>query len=94
MLMQIHKSGMMKVIEIKITGKFLDSRRLRFEDRKRIMSSEIRPKSFGAFEKKAPEKFSGLRETGLWTAVGMLRRKMNTVLSSTEMKPGKLSKVY
>ena len=83
MLKQIHKSEMMKVIQIKITGKFLDSTRLRFEDRKRIMSPEIRPKSSRDFEKKE-----------LWTAVGMLRIKMNTVLSSTEMKAGKLSKVY
>ena len=30
-------------------------RRLRFEDTKRIMSPEIRPKSFGTFEKQAPE---------------------------------------
>ena len=38
----------------KITSKFRASRRLRFEDTKRIMSPEIRPKSFGIFEKRAP----------------------------------------
>ena len=36
---------------IKITAKFRASRRLRFEDTKRIMLPEIRPKSFGTFEK-------------------------------------------
>ena len=35
-------------------AKFCGSRRLRFEDTKRIMSPEIRPKSFGTFEKQAP----------------------------------------
>ena len=43
-----------KGIKIKITVKFRASRRLRFEDTKRIMSPEIRPKSFGSFEKQAP----------------------------------------
>ena len=38
---------------IKITAKFGVSRRLRFEDTKRIMSPEIRPKSFGTFEEQA-----------------------------------------
>ena len=37
-----------------IKAKFRASRRLRFEDTKRIMSHEIRPKSFGTFEKQAP----------------------------------------
>ena len=41
-------------IKIKITAKFRASRRLRFEDTKRIMSPEIHPKSFGTFEKQAP----------------------------------------
>ena len=40
-----------KGIKIKITAKFHASRRLSFEDTKRIMSPEIRPKSFGTFEK-------------------------------------------
>ena len=44
-----------KGIKIKITAKFRASRRLRFEDSKRIMSPEIRPKSFGTFEKQAPD---------------------------------------
>ena len=39
---------------MKITAKFRASRRLRFEDTKRIMSPEIRPKSFETFEKQAP----------------------------------------
>ena len=43
-----------KGIKIKITAKFRASRRLSFEDTKRIMSPEIRPKSFGTFEKQAP----------------------------------------
>ena len=42
-------------VKIKIMAKFRASRRLRFEDTKRIMSPEIRPKSFGTFEKQAPE---------------------------------------
>ena len=47
-------SYVVKGIKIKITGKFRASRGLRFEDTKRIMASEIRPKSFGTFEKQAP----------------------------------------
>ena len=42
-----------KGIKIKITAKFRASRRLSFEDTKRIISPEIRPKSFGTFEKQA-----------------------------------------
>ena len=51
-------SYVVKGIKIKIIAKFRASRRLRFEDTKRIMSPEIRPKSFGTFEKQAqgPEK--------------------------------------
>jgi len=37
--------------------KFRASRRLRFEDTKRIMSPEMGPKSFGTFEKQAPGLF-------------------------------------
>ena len=40
-------SYVVKRIKIKITAKFRGSRRLRFEDAKRIMSPEMRPKSFG-----------------------------------------------
>ena len=36
------------------TAKFRFSRRLRFEDTKRNMSAEMRPKSFGTFEKQVP----------------------------------------
>ena len=45
-----------KGIKIKITAKFRASRRLSFEDKKRIMSPEMRPKSLGTFEKQAPGK--------------------------------------
>ena len=43
-----------KGIKIKITAKFRASRRLHFEDTKRIKPPEMRPKSFGTFEKRAP----------------------------------------
>ena len=43
-----------KALKIKITAEFGASRRLRFEDTKRIMSPEIVPKRFGTFEKRAP----------------------------------------
>ena len=43
-----------KGIKIKITAKFRASRRLRFKDTKRIMSSDIRPKSLWTLEKRAP----------------------------------------
>ena len=46
-------SYVVKGIKIKITAKFRASRRLHFEDTKRIMSPEIRPKSFVTFEKQA-----------------------------------------
>ena len=39
-------------------AKFRASRRLRFEDTKSIISPEIRPKSFGTFEKQAPGVYS------------------------------------
>ena len=48
-------SYVVKGMKIKITAKFRASRRLRFEDTKRIMSPEIRPKSFGTFKKRAPD---------------------------------------
>ena len=50
-------SYVVKGIKIKITAKFGASRRLRFEDTKRIMSPEMRPKSFGTFEKRPPGLF-------------------------------------
>ena len=40
---------------MKITAKFPASRLLCFEDTERIMRPEMRPKSFGTFEKRAPE---------------------------------------
>ena len=47
-------SHFVKGIKIKINAKFRASRRLRFEDTKKIMSPEMREKSFGTFEKRAP----------------------------------------
>ena len=47
-------SYVVKGIKIKLTAKFRASIRLRFEDTKRIMSPEVRPKKFGTFEKQAP----------------------------------------
>ena len=44
-------SFVVKGIKTKIMAKFRASRRLRIEDTKRIMLPEIRPKSFGTFEK-------------------------------------------
>ena len=41
-----------KGLKIKETVRFRDSRSLRFEDTKGIMSPEMRPKSFGTFEKR------------------------------------------
>ena len=64
-----------KGIKIKITALFLASRRLRFEDTKRIMSSEMRPKSFGTFEKRAPE-----REKMRWSHSFIALRISNTIL--------------
>ena len=43
-------SYVVKGIKIKITAKFRVSRRLRCEDTKRLMSSKMRPRSFGTFE--------------------------------------------
>ena len=40
-----------------MTAKFRASRRLRFEDTKSIMAPEMRPISFGTFEKHAPDPF-------------------------------------
>ena len=53
-----------------IKAKFRASRRLRFEDTKRIMSHEIRPKSFGTFEKQAPGPVHGANL--IWTRVRVL----------------------
>ena len=53
--MKLVFSYVAKGIKIKITAKFRASRRLSFEDTKRIMSHEMSPKSFGTFEKQAPD---------------------------------------
>ena len=47
-------SYVVKGRKIKITAKFRALRGLRFENTKRTMSPEMRPKSFGTFEKRAP----------------------------------------
>ena len=47
-------SYVVKGIKVKITARFRASRRLRSEDKKIIMSPEMRPKSFGTFEKRDP----------------------------------------
>ena len=44
-------SNVVKRIKIKTTAKFRASRRLRYEDTKRIMSPEMRPKSFPVVRK-------------------------------------------
>ena len=49
-------SYVVKAITIKIGAKFRASRRLHFEDTKRTISPEMRPKSLGTFEKRAPER--------------------------------------
>ena len=46
-------SYVVKGIKINITAKFRALRRFRFKDTKRIKSPEIRPTSFGTFEKQA-----------------------------------------
>ena len=50
-------SYVVKGIKIQTTAKFRASRCLRFEDTKRIISPEIRPKSSGTFEKQVPWSF-------------------------------------
>ena len=47
-------SYVVKGIETEITAKFRASRHPRCEDTKRIKSPEIRPKTYGTFEKWAP----------------------------------------
>jgi len=42
-------------LKLRLASKFRALRRLRFENTKRTMSPEMRPKSFGTFEKRAPE---------------------------------------
>ena len=60
-------SYVVKGVKVKIIAKFRASRRLRFGDTKRIMSPEIRPKSFGTFEKQAPgEMVAVLNQDGGW----------------------------
>ena len=54
-----------------MTAKFRASRRLRFKDTKIIMSPELRPKSFGTFEKRAP----GPADRSMVRANHCLRRK-------------------
>ena len=49
-------SYVVETIKIKIGAKFGASRRLGFEDTKRTVSPEMRPKSQGTFEKRAQER--------------------------------------
>ena len=69
-----------KVMKIKITSKFRASRRHRFEDTKRNMSPEIRPKSFGSFEKQAPGTVCDWR-----TKQQMIQYKQCTLTQITQM---------
>ena len=48
-------SYVIKARKIKIAAKFRTLRRLRFEDTKRTMSPEMRPKCFGTLEKRASD---------------------------------------
>ena len=52
--MKLVFSYVVKGIQIITTAKIRAPRRLRFEDTKRIMSPEMRPKSFGTFAKQTP----------------------------------------
>ena len=56
-------SYVVKGLKIKRTAKFRASRRLRFEDTKRVMSPEMLPKSYGTFEKRAPAPWCGHHRT-------------------------------
>ena len=80
-------SHVVKGIKIKITAKFRASRRLRFEDTKRIMSPEIRPKSFGTFEKQAP----GLRDNPNTNADPKVKNRWFTLKLSRPLSDVKLS---
>ena len=69
-------------IKIKITAKSWASRRLGFEDTKRIMLPEMRPKSCGTFEKRAPGLSCCIRAfrrhgTSPWRLCRALRDAMN-----------------
>ena len=52
-------SYVVKGIKFKITAQFRASRGLRFEDAKSIITTEMRPKSFETFEKRAPAPLCG-----------------------------------
>ena len=69
-------SYVVKGIKIKITAKFRASRRVRFEDTKRIMAPEIRPKSFGTFEKRAPDPIFMREETEVIEEKSRLRLRL------------------
>ena len=55
-------SYVVKGIKMKIVAKFGASRPLCFEDTKIIMSPEMRPKSFGTFEKRALGSYWRMKE--------------------------------
>ena len=74
-------SYVIKEIKIKIGAKFRASRFLGFEDTKRTMSPEIRPKSLGTFKKRAPvgQSLVGWRYCRLrWMQLKKLRFKTPT----------------
>ena len=81
-------SYVVKGMKIKITAKFRASRRLRFEDTKKIMSPEIRPKSFGTFEKRAPDLEStywrNLKEDISRLNLSVLQRRSPTIPFETK----------
>ena len=60
---------------MKVTPKFRATRRLRFENTKKIMSSEMRSKSFGAFEKRGPAIYGNLRAPAKLTADNILLKE-------------------
>ena len=76
-------SYVVKGIKIKITAKFRASRRLRFEDTKRIISPEMRPKRFGTFEKRAPVSIFGYRSVHSGAMCGERKVNQHYVVIST-----------
>ena len=63
-------------IKIKITAKLRASRRLSFQDTKRITSPEMHPKSFGTFEKQTPGVVLPLCHNEYWALLSSRNRSM------------------
>ena len=82
-------SYVVKGIKIKIIAKFRASRRLRFEDTKRYMSPEMRPKMFGTFEKRAQASSTDPSSKSKTTIepVFISRKLINENLKVREVKP-------